>query len=84
MAGDWRGVGSAGEARERELNSVPWLKVVAASLSVTVEEAVCVMTDGGGEPSRVAAPSRGGGAMGAAVAMPWHDRVCVSGGETEV
>lgn len=30
---------------DMELNSVPWLKVVDASLGVTTEEAVCVITD---------------------------------------
>ena len=38
--------GSGGICAER--SSATWLKVVAALLGVTTDDAVCVMTDGGG------------------------------------
>lgn len=52
-----------------ELYSVPWLKVVAASLGVTVEEAVCVITDGGTVSASAELLSKGEETIGAAEAM---------------
>lgn len=54
---------------DMELYSEPWLKVVAAALGVTVEEAVCVITDGATVSSRAAVLSKGEGTMGAAETM---------------
>lgn len=53
---------------DMELYSVPWLKVVAASLGVTVEEAVCVITDGATVSPRAEVLSSGEGSMGVAAA----------------
>lgn len=51
--------------------SVPWLKVVAASLAVTVEQAVCVMTDG-----ETLSPMAGEGTMVVAEATSGPERHC--------
>lgn len=51
--------------------SVPWLKVVAASLAVTVEQAVCVMTDGD-----ALSPMAGEGTMVVAEATSGPERHC--------
>lgn len=42
-----------------------------------------MMTDGGGEPSRLVASSRGGGATDVAVTAPWQGWVCGSVGGAE-
>lgn len=47
-----RGRAKAGVCADMVLNSELWLKVVAESLGVTVEEAVCVTTDGATVSSR--------------------------------
>lgn len=57
--------------------------MVAASLGITVEVVVCVMTDEGGEPSRLVASSRGGGATSVGVAVPWQGWVCRTVGRAE-
>lgn len=62
-----------------ELKSVQWLKVVAVSLGVTAEEAVCVITEGGTVSSSADVPSKGEGIMGAADAMSWPGRHCTRG-----
>lgn len=52
-----------------ELYSELWLKVVAASLGVTVEEAVCVITVGATVSPSAEVLSKDEGTMGAAEAM---------------
>lgn len=49
---------------DMELYSVPFLKVVAASLAVTIEEAVCVITVGATVSPRAEVLPSGEGAMG--------------------
>lgn len=85
LAGDggrgwrWEG-GGGGGCVGGEMYSELWLNVVAASLGVTVEEAVCVITDGIAFASSVEAESRGEGTRAAAVAIPCPGGQCGSGG----
>lgn len=68
-AKDWSWDGGGGGCVDMELYSEPWVKVVAAALGVTMEEAVCVITDGATVSSRAAVLSKGEGTMGAAETM---------------
>lgn len=73
---------------DMEPNSVPWLKVVAASLGVTTEEAVCVITDAAMVSPRAEVLFNGGATMAAAEATSRPERHCTSGswesgGDTE-
>lgn len=62
-----------------ELYSEAWLKVEAASLGVTVEEAVCVITDGTTVSSSAEVLSKGEGTMADAEARSWPARHCPRG-----
>lgn len=67
-----------------ELYSEAWLKVVAASLGVTVEEeAVCVITDGATVSSSAEVLSKGEGTKDAAEAMSRPERHCARGSWAE-
>lgn len=65
----WSCEGGGGGCADMEPYSERWVKVVAASLGVTVEEAVCVITDGATVSSRAEVLSRGEGTMRAAEPM---------------
>ena len=54
---------------DMEQYSVPWQKVVAASLAVAVETAVCVITDGARASPRAELLFSGEGTMDVADAM---------------
>lgn len=58
MGWSWEGVG--GGCADMEPYSERWVKVVAASVGVTVEEAVCVITDGATDSSKADVLSKGG------------------------
>lgn len=65
----WSWDGGGGDCVDMEQYSEAWLKVVAASLGVMVEEAVCVITDGGTVSSSAEVLFKGEGTMDAAEAM---------------
>lgn len=59
---------------DKEPNSEQWLMVAAVSLGVTLEEAVCVITDGAMVSSSTEVLFKGEGTMGAAEprSCPWR------------
>lgn len=65
----WSCDGGGGGCVDMEPYSEPWLKVVAESLAVTVEEAVCIITGGATVSSSAEVLSKNEGTIGAAEAM---------------